>query len=54
MGIYGNVVCDRCLRPASQWAEPNRMGHLEIHGAHDSAGNLVGFLCPECASPGDR
>jgi hypothetical protein len=47
--IMESGFCDRCLRPASEWTEPNRMGHLEVHGAYDGRGNLVGFLCPECA-----
>jgi hypothetical protein len=41
--------CDRCLRPAREWAKPDRFGNCEVHGDFDRNGNLVGFLCPECA-----
>ncbi|WP_141305184.1 MULTISPECIES: hypothetical protein [unclassified Neomoorella] len=44
-----NGYCENCLRPAREWAEENRYGHVEVHGDFDSRGNLVGFLCPECA-----
>ncbi|MBE3585398.1 MAG: hypothetical protein IMW94_04400 [Thermoanaerobacter sp.] len=41
--------CEACLRPAREWAEENRFGHVEVHGDYDSRGNLTGFLCPQCA-----
>ncbi|MGB9887961.1 MAG: hypothetical protein ACPLRW_13350 [Moorellales bacterium] len=42
--------CESCLRPAREWAEPDRYGGLEVHGDYDSRGNLAGFLCPDCAA----
>jgi hypothetical protein len=41
--------CEACLRPASEWAGPDRFGNYEVHGDFDSRGNLTGFLCPQCA-----
>ncbi|GAB6156834.1 hypothetical protein JCM39194_00340 [Desulfotomaculum varum] len=45
---YGGY-CDACLRPANEWAEEDRFGNYEVYGAFDSQGNLIGFLCPQCA-----
>ena len=42
--------CESCLRPAREWAEPDRYGGSEVHGDYDSRGNLAGFLCPDCAA----
>ncbi|WP_027719217.1 hypothetical protein [Desulfovirgula thermocuniculi] len=42
--------CEACLRPAREWAKQDRYGCFEVHADLDREGNLVGFLCPECAS----
>jgi len=44
-----NGYCEECLKPASEWAEEDQFGNVEVFGAYDGAGNLVGFLCPDCA-----
>jgi len=44
-----NGYCDRCLRPAREWAETDRYGGIEVYTVEDAKGNLVGFLCPDCA-----
>lgn len=49
-----NGYCDCCLRPAPDWAEPDRLGSYEVHGDYDRNGNLVGFLCPACARQGEE
>jgi hypothetical protein len=41
--------CEGCLRPAGEWAKPDRFGNYEVHGDFDRDSNLVGFLCRECA-----
>ena len=41
--------CECCLRPARDWARPDKFGNVEVYPAEDSAGNLVGFLCTACA-----
>lgn len=41
--------CEGCLRPARDWAEPDRYGGIEVAPDYDPEGNVVGFLCPECA-----
>ncbi len=41
--------CEVCLRPAREWARPDRFGGCLVHGDYDSRGNLTGFLCPDCA-----
>jgi hypothetical protein len=44
-----NGYCEGCLRPAKEWAEPDRFGNYVVFGDFDRDGNLVGFLCRECA-----
>ena len=46
--------CDRRLRPAREWAEPDRYGGVEVHIVEDARGNLVVFLCPDCATKGEK
>lgn len=46
--------CEICLRPAREWAEPDRFGNYEVHGVYDRRGNLVGFLCPDCAKEKEK
>jgi|GEM_PF-2408183 len=48
--LMENGYCDICLRPAREWAEPDRFGGIEVHIIEDAGGCLVGFLCPECAA----
>ncbi|MDA8335442.1 MAG: hypothetical protein M0Z41_10725 [Peptococcaceae bacterium] len=40
--------CGGCLRPASEWAEEDRLGNVEVHGDYDTDGNLTGFHCQDC------
>lgn len=42
-----NGYCERCLRPAREWAKMDALG-IAVAGDYDRGGNLVGFLCPEC------
>jgi hypothetical protein len=44
-----NGYCESCLRSAREWAKPDHLGNYEVHGDFDRDGNLVGFLCPDCA-----
>ncbi len=48
--FMANGYCEACLNPAKNWTEPNRYGHLELFVDEDMDGNLVGFLCPDCAN----
>ena len=48
--LEASGYCENCLVRLSEIYEANRFGHYEIYIEEDSAGNLVGFLCPACAA----
>lgn len=52
--LLENGYCDSCLRPAREWAETDRYGGIEVYITEDARGNLVGFLCPDCAAKGEK
>ena len=47
-------VCDMCLAPAREWAEPDRYGNVQVYGERHSNGDLLGFLCPDCVRKWER
>ncbi|BAF60642.1 hypothetical membrane protein [Pelotomaculum thermopropionicum SI] len=50
--FFKEGYCESCLRPAGEWARPDRFGGCEVHGDYDRGGNLCGFLCSQCAGAG--
>ncbi len=43
------MACDTCMKPLKDFYEENRMGHIEVYGNYEINGDLIGFLCPDCA-----
>ncbi|WP_027719043.1 hypothetical protein [Desulfovirgula thermocuniculi] len=41
-------ACGYCRKPARQWA--GNRERIEAHAAYDREGNMLGFLCPDCAA----
>ena len=52
--ILENGYCETCLAPARHWIEPDRFGNFDAFPAEDHAGNVCGFLCPDCAAKSVR
>jgi hypothetical protein len=40
--------CEICLVAAREWAEPDKLGNVEVYGEYDCDGNLTGLVCPTC------
>ncbi|WP_027717398.1 hypothetical protein [Desulfovirgula thermocuniculi] len=41
-------ACGYCRKPARQWARSRE--RIKAHAAYDREGNMLGFLCPDCAA----
>ena len=51
--VFKTLHCDSCLKAPRDWEPPpeDHYGAVLVDALYATNGDLIAFLCPECAAP---